>query len=175
MSLQLPAQVAFILLSAWLSQSRSRAVRLRHNRHAAFYGSDKAEMRLTAPAQNAEQMMNTPWAIQMKAISIEEPSRLVDPHRRYLGWAAGPRPRRKRCRHVSMLFEFERQFCVDIYSVMIAAGLELSQSGHVRFTELCQCTRSHQQDCGREIASIDLEIQTFPVEMVHSACATGAA
>jgi hypothetical protein len=64
-----------------------------------------------------------------------------------------------------MLFEFERQACVDIYSVMIATGLELSQSGHVRFTELCQCTRSHPQECGAEIASIDLEIQTFPVEM----------
>jgi hypothetical protein len=68
-----------------------------------------------------------------------------------------------------MLFEFERQACVDIYSVMIAAGLELSQSGHIRFTELCQCTRSHQQDCGAEIASIDLEIQTFPVERVQNA------
>jgi hypothetical protein len=51
---------------------------------------------------------------------------------------------------------------------MIAAGLELSQSGHIRFTELCQCTRSHQQDCGSDIASIDLEVQTFPVEMLQS-------
>lgn len=134
-------------------------------------------MRLTAPAQNAEQMMNTPWAIQMKAISIEEPSRLVRTLTGAIlgcgGWVLSRGA--NDAGTVSMLFEFERQFCVDIYSVMIAAGLELSQSGHVRFTELCQCTRSHQQDCGREIASIDLEIQTFPVEMVHSACATGAA
>ena len=65
-----------------------------------------------------------------------------------------------------MLFEFERQACVDIYSVLIAAGLELSQSGHIRFTELCQCTRSNTQDCGADTASIDLEIQTFPVESV---------
>jgi hypothetical protein len=69
---------------------------------------------------------------------------------------------------VSMLFEFERQACVDIYSLMIAAGLELSQSGHVRFTELCQCTRSHMRECGAEIASIDLEIQTFPLEMMSA-------
>jgi hypothetical protein len=60
---------------------------------------------------------------------------------------------------------------VDIYSVMIAAGLELSQSGHVRFTELCQCTRSHLRECGAEIASIDLEIQTFPVEMAQGSLA----
>ena len=72
---------------------------------------------------------------------------------------------------ISMLFEFERQACVDIYSLLIAAGLDLSQSAHIRFTELCQCTRSHQKECGAEIASIDLEIQTFPVEMVHGSAA----
>ena len=67
---------------------------------------------------------------------------------------------------VNMLFEFERQVCLDIYSVLIAAGLELNQNGHVRFTELCQCTRNHQQECGTEIASIDLEIQTLPANLV---------
>jgi len=45
---------------------------------------------------------------------------------------------------------------------LIATGLELSPSGHLRFTELCQCTRSQQRDCGTEIASIDLEVQTYP-------------
>jgi hypothetical protein len=64
-----------------------------------------------------------------------------------------------------MLFEFERQACVDIYSVLIAAGLELSQQAHIRFTELCQCTRNQRCDCGAEIASVDLEIHTFPAAM----------
>ena len=75
---------------------------------------------------------------------------------------------------VNMLFEFERQACVDIYSVMIAAGLELSQSGHIRFTELCQCTSSHLAECGAEIASVDLEIETFPVERMHGGLAPEA-
>lgn len=70
---------------------------------------------------------------------------------------------------VNMLFEFERHACLDIYSVLIAAGLELSQNGHIRFTELCQCTRSRQQECGSEIASIDLEIQTLPAPLVSRA------
>jgi hypothetical protein len=48
---------------------------------------------------------------------------------------------------------------------MLAISEPQSYCGHIRFTELCQCTRSHQYDCGSEIASIDLEIQTFPVEM----------
>jgi hypothetical protein len=74
-----------------------------------------------------------------------------------------------------MLFEFERQACVDIHSVLIAAGRDLSQSGPIRFTELRQCTRSQKQDCGTEIASIDLEVQTFPVAMVQERQRHGAA
>ena len=62
---------------------------------------------------------------------------------------------------IDILFEFERQSCLEIYSILIAAGVELSQSAHIRFTELCQCTRLVRQDCSDEIVSIDLEIQTF--------------
>jgi hypothetical protein len=122
-------------------------------------------------------MISIPWAMQMKAISIEEPSRLVQTLTGAIlgcgGWVLSRGANDTGT--VNMLFEFERQACVDIYSVMIAAGLELSQSGHIRFTELCQCTRSHQQDCGTEIASIDLEIQTFPIEMMRGASASGMA
>ncbi len=123
------------------------------------------------PEFDAAQAISIPWAMQMKAVSIEEPGRLVHTLTGAIlgcgGWVLSRGANDTGT--VNMLFEFERQACVDIYSVLIAAGLELSQSGHIRFTELCQCTRSHQQDCGAEIASIDLEIQTFPQEMVHSA------
>jgi hypothetical protein len=64
------------------------------------------------------------------------------------------------------LFEFERQACVEIYTVLAATGVELSQSGHLWFTELCQCTRDNRQHCGTEIVSVELEIQTFPQEIV---------
>jgi hypothetical protein len=139
--------------------------------------SDKADVRLTLPTRDAGQTMSIPWAMQMKAISIEEPSRLVQSLTGAIlgcgGWVLSRGANDTGT--VNMLFEFERQACVEIYSVMIAAGLELSQSGHIRFTELCQCTRSHQQDCGAEIASIDLEIQTFPVELMQGARTTEAA
>jgi hypothetical protein len=74
-----------------------------------------------------------------------------------------------------MLFEFERHACLDIYSVLIAAGLELSQYGHIRFTELCQCTRSRQQECASEIASVDLEIQTLRTRPVAHTARPGVA
>jgi hypothetical protein len=111
-----------------------------------------------------------PWALEMKAVSIEEPSRLVKTLTGGIlgcgGWVLSRGASDSGM--VSMLFEFERQACLDIYSVLIAAGIELSQNGHIRFTELCQCTRSLQQECGSEIASVDIEIQTFPATLAPS-------
>jgi len=119
--------------------------------------------------KDAARTIGVPWALQMKAISIEEPGRLVQTLTGAIlgcgGWVLSRGANDTGT--VNMLFEFERQACVDVYSILIAAGLELSQSAHIRFTELCHCTRNQQRDCGTEIASIDLEIQTFPVESVN--------
>jgi len=107
-----------------------------------------------------------PWALEMRAISMDEPSRLVQILTGAIlgcgGWILSRGATDTGM--VNMLFEFERQTCVDIYSILIAAGLELSQSAHLRFTELCQCTRMGPEQCGEGIASIDLEIQTFASE-----------
>jgi len=104
-----------------------------------------------------------PWALQMKAISVVEPARLVQVLTGAIlgcgGWVLSRGA--NDIGTVNMLFEFERQACVEIYGVLIAAGVELSKSGHICLTELCQCTRSQKRDCGREIASVDLEIQTY--------------
>lgn len=116
------------------------------------------------PERNAGQSVDLSWALQMKAVSVEEPSRLVQSLTGAIlgcgGWVLSRGATDTGL--INMLFEFERRACVDIYSLLIGAGLELSQSGHIRITELCQCTRSQVRDCGAEIASIDLEIQTFP-------------
>jgi len=85
--------------------------------------------------------------MEMKAVSIEEPTRLVQTLSGAIlgcgGWILSRGADDSGT--VSMLFEFERQACVDIYSVMIAAGLELSQSGHIRITELCQVHTQQQE------------------------------
>jgi hypothetical protein len=129
------------------------------------------------PELDAGLTTTIPWAMQMKAVSIEEPSRLVQTLTGAIlgcgGWVLSRGANDTGT--VSMLFEFERQACVDIYSLLIASGLELSQNGHIRFTELCQCTRSQQKNCGAEIASVDLEVQTFPMEMVHGTAVGEAA
>ena len=120
-------------------------------------------MRINWAERGVERNAPIPWALEMKAVSAEEPSRLVKTLTGGIlgcgGWVLSRGASDSGT--VSLLFEFERQACLDIYSVLIASGLELSQNGHVRFTELCQSTRSRQQECGTEIASVDLEIQTF--------------
>ena len=114
------------------------------------------------------QAMSVPWAMQMKAVSCQDPGRLVHTLTGAIlgcgGWVLTRGANDSGT--ITMLFEFERQVCLEIYCVLIAAGLELSQNGHIRFTELCQCTRSQQRDCGTEIASVDLEVQTYPPEIV---------
>ena len=100
----------------------------------------------------------------MKAVSEIEPSRLVSILTGGIlacgGWVLSRGA--SDTGTINMLFEFERQACVDIYTVLIAAGIELSQSGHLRFTELCHCTRNHKRECGQEIASVDLMVETLP-------------
>lgn len=126
--------------------------------------------------QRAMHITEVPWALQMKAVSMEEPSRLVQSLTGAIlgcgGWVLSRGA--TDTGQINMLFEFERRSCVDMYSLLIGAGLELSPVGHIRFTELCQCTRSHPLDCGTEIASIDLEIQTFPIQVTTASRAAGA-
>jgi hypothetical protein len=108
------------------------------------------------------------WAIELRAVSTEEPARLVQSLTGAIlgcgGWVLSRGANDSGT--INMLFEFERQACMDIYSILVGSGLELCQSGHVHFTELCQCTRNHMRDCATDLASVDLEIQTFPIEMI---------
>lgn len=128
-------------------------------------------MRLDWAERSAARTIGIPWALEMKAVSMEEPSRLVKMLTGAIlgcgGWVLSRGASDSGT--VNLLFEFERQACLEIYSVLIASGLELSQTGHIRFTELCQCTRSRAQECGAEIASVDLEIQTFPPRQPRAA------
>jgi hypothetical protein len=118
------------------------------------------------PLPPAISKVNSSWALQMRATTMEEPARLIQTLTGAIlgagGWVLSRGANDAGL--INMFFEFERQSCVDMYTVLIAVGLELSQLAHLRFTELCQCTRSHSHDCGSEIVSIDLEIHSKPIE-----------
>jgi len=59
-------------------------------------------------------------------------------------------------------FEFARAVSVEVYSMLIAAGLELSRDAHISMTELCQCTRALIFTCAYDIARIRLVILQKP-------------
>jgi hypothetical protein len=111
--------------------------------------------------------LKAPWVMQMEAVSSADPAWLVQSLTGAIlgcgGWVL--RRRASEAGTVTMLFEFERQACLDVYSVLVAAGVELNRNGHISFTELCQCTYNLARECSAEVATIDLEIQTYPSEI----------
>jgi hypothetical protein len=56
-------------------------------------------------------------------------------------------------------FEFARAICVEIYSILIAAGLELSAPSHSMMTTLCQCTRETLEVTAGDPVRVDLTIR----------------
>jgi hypothetical protein len=128
--------------------------------------SDKKSVRPFAITSHQPHVAALPWAIQMQAVAADEPRRLVQILTGAIlgcgGWVLSRST--NDAGMVEMVFEFERHACVDIYTILIAAGIDLSRSAHMRFTELCQCSRLRTPECDAEIASIELEIQTFAAD-----------
>ena len=145
---------------------------LRHN-HALALHTDNLCVRRESPSQDVMPLAPVLWAIEMKALSVDEPGHLVKTLTGAIlgcgGWVLSRGANDSGA--VNLLFEFERRLCVEIYSVLVGAGLDLSQNAHLRFTELCHCTRHHAAECGAEIASIDLEVQTLPAEISNGTSA----
>jgi hypothetical protein len=59
-------------------------------------------------------------------------------------------------------FEFPRGTCVEMYSILIAAGLELSRDSHLLLAGLCQCTRELIETKALETASVELHVKPQP-------------
>lgn len=55
-------------------------------------------------------------------------------------------------------FEFVRAICVEMYSILIAAGLELTAESHLILASLCQCTRETLQSTAGDPVRIELTI-----------------
>jgi hypothetical protein len=141
-------------------------------RYPSVVPADKGDMRQAQGFGDRPPTNAIPWALQMRAISQEEPGRVVKSVTGAIlgcgGWVLSRSA--SDAGLIQILFEFERRSCLEIYSILIAAGLELSQGAHMRFTELCQCTRMVLKDCQEEIVSIDLEVQTSPEPETGEGC-----
>jgi len=56
-------------------------------------------------------------------------------------------------------FEFARATCVEMYGVLIAAGLQLSAESHRSMATLCQCTRETLESTAGDPVRVDLNIR----------------
>ena len=56
-------------------------------------------------------------------------------------------------------FEFVRATCVEMYSVLIAAGLELTAQSHRVMATLCQCTRETLEATAGDPVRVELTIR----------------
>jgi hypothetical protein len=100
------------------------------------------------------------WSLKLTALSADRPDRLV----RYLtgallacgGWVLTRTTQGNQAAELD--FEFARAACVDIYSVLIAAGLELSRDSHLQMAELCHCTKNLIESRAFDIARADLVV-----------------
>lgn len=115
------------------------------------------------------------WALQLCAISAQDPHRLIHSLTGAILGCGGRMLSRGADERgtVNLFFEFERQACMDVYSVLMASGVELSRASHVDLTELCRCTRNHRREFATDIASVDLEIRTFPIDAICCAPVPG--
>jgi hypothetical protein len=59
-------------------------------------------------------------------------------------------------------FEFARAASVEVYSVLIATGLELSREAHVKITELCLCTKNLIATKAFDVARVRLLVFASP-------------
>ena len=57
-------------------------------------------------------------------------------------------------------FEFARANCVEIYSVLVATGINLSLEAHTQLTELCHCTKYLLESKSLDIVRMHLTIYT---------------
>jgi hypothetical protein len=56
-------------------------------------------------------------------------------------------------------FEFIRATCVEMYSVLIAAGLDLTAQSHIVLSTLCQCTRETLETTASDPVRVELIIR----------------
>jgi hypothetical protein len=100
------------------------------------------------------------WSLRLTALSADQPEHLV----RFLtgallacgGWVLTRTTQGDQAAELD--FEFARASCVEIYAVLIAAGLELSRDSHLQLVGLCHCTKNLIQTRAFDIARIDLVV-----------------
>lgn len=106
------------------------------------------------------------WNLVLIAASPDEPARVL----RFLagaisacgGWILNSGACGETCAEID--FEFSRANCVEIYSILLATGVDLSAEAHTQLTELCQCTSYLLESRAYDIVRLHLTVYTRAME-----------
>lgn len=104
------------------------------------------------------------WDLQLTATCADDPQRVM----RFLsgavltcgGWVLSRSVPGSDTAEIN--FEFARAASVEVYSMLIATGLELTRDAHIKITELCQCTKDLMATKAFEIARVRLLVLVSP-------------
>jgi len=105
------------------------------------------------------------WDLRLTATCADDPQRMM----RFLsgavvacgGWVLARSMPGSDTAEIS--FEFARSASVEMYSVLIATGLDLSREAHVKITELCLCTKNLIATRAYDIVRIRLLVFAAPL------------
>ena len=101
------------------------------------------------------------WQLSLTALCVEDAARTV----RFLTgavMACGGYVLSRRFdagESAAIEFEFVRATCVEMYSILIAAGLELTAQSHMIMGTLCQCTRETLEVTAGDPVRVELTIR----------------
>jgi hypothetical protein len=145
-----------------MPQRRSTIASVSHRSDDELCNPDDAIVKSPMIDWGAVEITDAPWASEMRATSSKAPAQLIQTLSDAIlgvgGWILSrsyDAPEK-----VILIFEFERHACLDIYSVLLSAGLELSANDYMWLNNLCRCTLDRIHACGKEIACIELKIIT---------------
>ncbi len=110
--------------------------------------------------QEEQDRPNEDWNLMLIATCELHPGELLEDLSLAIfacgGWVLSRGGISERCADID--FEFPRLQAVEIYCLLVAAGVELSVEAHQGLTALCQCTRQARMDKQSAAARINLTL-----------------
>lgn len=117
------------------------------------------QMSFTGKPSNSRQPCSD-WNLVLLATMPRFPRRVLDLLDRAVretgGWVLRQGEVSEQC--VDIDFEFPRLLCVEIYSALLATGMELCSDAHAQLADLSHCTQHVSGDARCEVARIHLSI-----------------
>ena len=107
------------------------------------------------------------WSLMLVAVTAEPPTRLLDQLSPAIvacgGWVLRHGTVSEGCADID--FEFPRDTAIEMYSLLVGAGMALSAEAHQQLAGLCQCTRQLERIARADAATAGSEATTARITL----------